>query len=89
MSGSEAGLDGTLLARYSFVFDGADQGHYGIFNVNGKVQNFRLSNDFNLDDHSRIFLDFVLTDGNVFPYAPSIGGNFKNQYMELTYEVQF
>ncbi len=89
INGSDAGLNGTLWARYSYVLDGTDLGQYSVFKVNGRVQSLRLSNDFNLGNHSRILMDYDLTGGNILPYAPSLAGNFFNQYMEVTYEIQF
>jgi hypothetical protein len=89
MSGSEAGLNGTLLARYAFLFDATDQGQYGLVNVNGSVESLRFSSRLQLDRHSRLFLDVDFTNGNILPFAPSTAGNLSNQYMELTYEVKF
>jgi hypothetical protein len=89
MDGSEAGMDHTLRARYSYVFDNKDLGRYSVFRVNGAVKNLGLSNDLHLGDHSRVFLDLDWTEGDILPYAPSLAGNFDNLNLELTYEIQF
>jgi hypothetical protein len=89
MSGSEAGLNGTLLARTAFLFDATDQGQYGLFNVDGSVESLWFSSSLELDRHSRIYLDVDFTGGNILPFASSTIGNLSNQYMELTYEVIF
>jgi hypothetical protein len=92
VNGSEAGYGGSTLARYSYIFDNTDLGQYQIFTVNGTNESWRVSTSFKVNRNSTIYGDYDLTWGNAVPYIgtpPGTSGNLYNQYMGLTYEVQF
>jgi hypothetical protein len=91
INGKEAGYGGTTLARYSYIFDNSDLGQYQVFNINGSNQSWRLSSVFKINRHSNLYLDYDLTGGNAIPYTgtTSPGGKLSNQYVEMTYEIQF
>lgn len=91
-SGSEAGLGGFPLARYSYLFDNSDLGKYQVFNVNGSDNSWRLSTTFKVNRNSSIYADYDLTWGNLIPfYGTPAGssGTLHNQYIGLTYEIEF
>jgi hypothetical protein len=91
INGSEAGMNGTTLARYSYIFDDSDLGSYSVFTINGSNQSLRLSSVFNIDRHSKLALDYDLTGGTAVPYVGALppGQKVNNQYAEVTYEIQF
>ncbi|MGH7738978.1 MAG: hypothetical protein ACREL1_02420 [bacterium] len=91
INGSEAGYAGTTLARYSYIFDNSDLGEYQVFNINGSNQSFRLSSVFKINRNSNLDLDYDLTSGNAIPYSGVVAptGRLSNQYLEMTYEIQF
>lgn len=91
LNGREAGIGGTTLARYSYIFDNSDLGQYQVFNINGTDESWRLSSIFKINRNSSLYLDYDLTQGNAIPYvgSSSPGGTLINHYWEATYEVQF
>ncbi len=91
VNGSEAGYQGSTMARYSYIFDNSDLGDYQIFNINGTNDSLRLSMTFTMNRNSRLFLDYDYTWGNAVPYVGALpsGNTLNNQYAELTYEIQF
>lgn len=92
ITGSEAGYGGSTLARYSYIFDNTDLGQYQVFNINGTNQSWRLSTTFKVNRNSSLYADYDLTWGTAVPYIgtpPGTGGTLDNQYMGLTYEVEF
>jgi hypothetical protein len=91
LKGSDSGFQGTTLARYSYIFDNSDLGEYQVFNINGSNQSFRLSSVFKINRNSSLYLDYDLTGGNAVPYvgATAPGTKLNNQYLEMTYEIQF
>jgi hypothetical protein len=91
LKGSDSGYAGTTLARYSYIFDNSDLGKYQVFNINGSNQSWRLSSVFKINRNSSLYLDYDLTGGNAVPYAGATapGTKLNNQYMEMTYEIQF
>jgi hypothetical protein len=91
LKGAEAGIGGTTLARYSYIFDNSDLGSYQVFNINGSNQSWRLSSVFKINRNSSLYLDYDLTGGTAVPYAgpTAPGAKLNNQYMEVTYEIQF
>lgn len=92
IKGSEAGYGGGTLARYSYIYDNTDLGQYQVFNVNGSNQSWRLSTVFKVNRNSSIYGDYDLTWGNAVPYIgtpPGTSGTLFNQYMGLTYEIEF
>jgi hypothetical protein len=91
IKGTDSGFQGTTLARYSYIFDNSDLGEYQVFNINGSNQSFRLSSVFNINRNSSLYLDYDLTGGDAVPYvgATAPGTKLNNQYLEMTYEIQF
>ncbi len=96
MSGTEMGINGSVLGRYSYIYNNEDLGHYSAFTVNGSIQNWLLSTMFRLDDHSKLNFDYSMTMGNNAPNYGSILGSaaslpavLNNEYMEMTYEIKF
>ncbi|HEY5039942.1 MAG TPA: hypothetical protein VIJ93_12800, partial [bacterium] len=92
LNGSEAGYGGTTLARYSYTFDNRDLlvGGYSVFNINGSWQSWRVSSTFKMTKNSNLYFDYDMTWGNALPYVrTSLPGTLNNQFMELTYEIQF
>ena len=88
VSGTEMGYLGSFYARYSYLFDNSDLGSYSQFNVSGTIQSLRFSLDFKVNHNSSFFLDYDITQGNLYEGFP-IPANLNNQYMELTYEIKF
>jgi hypothetical protein len=92
VNGSEAGFGGSTLARYSYIYDNTDLGQYQVFSVNGSNYSWRLSTTFKVNRNSSIYGDYDLTWGNAIPYIgtpPGTSGTLYNQYMGLTYEIEF
>ncbi len=91
VSGSEAGYNGTTMARYSYLFNNQDLGLYQPFTINGTNNSLRLSTAFTLNRNSKLYLDYDYTFGNAVPYFGTTpnGGNLNNQFAELTYEILF
>jgi len=87
-SGTEVGYLGTLYARYPYLFDNVDLGNYQLVQVNGSVRTLKLSSAFKVNRNSRFFVDYDLTHGDLIPNFPAQGGT-DNQFMELTYEIEF
>jgi len=88
-TGSEAGYNGTLLARYPYLYSNADLGKYSTFTVDGNVQSLKFSSVLQVTKNSTLYLDYDLTRGNIHPYVQTIVGTLENQYMEMTYEIKF
>jgi hypothetical protein len=101
-SGTDMGIDGTTLARYSYIYNNEDLGTYQPFTVNDSVQDLLFSTTFNLDSHSKLHLDYSFetgtnqgTMGNTKTTASGIysganlTGSVNDQYVEMTYEVKF
>ncbi len=86
--GTEEGVDGTLWARYAYVFDGSDLGQYQPFTVNGTNQSWMFTNLFKVNRNSSIDLDLDWTSGNLLPVRPA-PGTLNSLFYEVTYEVRF
>jgi hypothetical protein len=86
--GDEAGYGGTLWARAPYLFDNTDLGAYGAFHVDGQVDGATFSGVVKPDDHSRITLDAGFFRGDMSTWRPA-SEEWKNQFVEMTYEVQF
>ncbi len=86
--GTEAGYDGTLWARYPYLYDNSDLGDYSPVSVNGTNQSLRLSHVFKVNRNSTIYLDYDYTWGNLLTLTPN-QGSLTNQFAEVTYEVKF
>ncbi len=91
INGTEAGYGGTTLARYAYQFDNTDLSvGYTAFNINGSRQSWKLSEDFRMDRNSTLYFDYGLTWGNALPYVgQALPGTLYNQFMEVTYAIQF
>ena len=87
-NGTEAGYNGTLWARYSYLYDNSDLGSYAPVTVNGTNQSIRVSNNFKVNKNSTIYLDYDYTTGNLLPISAN-QGTLNNQFAEVTYEVRF
>jgi hypothetical protein len=87
-NGVEYGYDGTLYARYTYLFDGSDIGDYSPVHVNGTVQSLRWSTTFRVGRNSSIYLDYDWSFGDMLPTVP-LQGTLNNQVGEVTYEVKF
>lgn len=100
-SGSDMGVDGTTLARYSYIMNNEDLGSYSKFTVNDYVGDILFSMTFNIDSHSKLHFDYSFENGtnngtSASPTTASgivpgayLTGAVNNQYVETTYEVQF
>jgi hypothetical protein len=87
-NGTESGMDGTTWARYSYLYDNQDLGRYTAVAVDNKVRSVRISNNFHLNNHADLFLDWAWTD--VKSLLTSMGTTrLIDQYVGLTYEVRF
>ncbi len=86
--GTEAGYDGTLWARYSYLYDNSDLGSYTPVTVNGTNQSIRVSNTFKINRNSTLYLDYDFTTGDLYP-TNTLQGTLNNQFAEVTYEVKF
>ncbi len=90
INGTEAGYGGTTLARYAYQYDNTDLGEYTAFNINGTRQSWKLSEDFRMDRNSTLYFDYGITWGNAVPYVgQALPGTLYNQFMEVTYAIQF
>lgn len=78
----------TLWAHYSYVYDNKDLGHYAPFTVDGNIMSLRFSSIIKVNRNSNIYLDYDWTKGNLMPGNPA-QGTVNNQFMELSYEIQF
>jgi hypothetical protein len=86
--GDEAGLDGSLWARYPYLFDNQDLGRYQRVHVDGRVKSLTVSNSFRLSRQGTLNLDGGWTDGDMAP-SSGILGAWKRQFVEATYEIRF
>jgi hypothetical protein len=80
------------MARSVYQFDNTDLvlGGYSPFNINGSRQSWRVSSTFKIDRNSSLYADYDFTWGNAVPYVgTTLPGTLYNQFMELTYEIQF
>ena len=89
-TGTEAGYNGTLWARYPYLYDNSDLSFYTPVTANETIQSVRLSSSIKVNRNSSLFADYDWTTGtgNLMPINP-IQGNLNNQFVEVTYEVQF
>lgn len=87
-NGTEAGLLGTTLARYSYLYDNTDLGSYGPVTVDGTYKVLALSNNIKVNRNSTIFLEYQWDTGYKIPLG-STQGTQDQQYLGLIYEVQF
>ncbi len=62
-SGTDMGIDGTTVARYSYIYNNEDLGTYTPFTVNDAYSDILLSTTFSLDDHSKLHLDYSFEAG--------------------------
>ncbi len=88
-NGTEEGIDGSTLARYSYVFDNTDLGSYKAFTVNDSVGYYLLSTSFRFDRNSTLYLDYDLSSGNELENVGQITGTLQNQFIGMSYEVKF
>jgi hypothetical protein len=100
-NGSDMGIAGTTLARYSYIMNNEDLGSYSVFTVNDYVSDLMFSTTFNMDGHSKLHFDYSFETGtnngtSTSPTTASgiisgaaLNGTVNNQYFEVTYEVQF
>ena len=88
-SGYVIGTYQTTLARYSYLFNNVDLGHYQVFNVDGSLKNILLSTTFNIDRNSKLHFDYSFASGNEIPNIGPAPGTLNDEFMELTYEVKF
>ncbi len=80
----------TFLARYPYLFDNSDLGYYQPFSVNGTNQSVQLSSEVRTSRNTRFYADYGFTSGDVVPYVGTANtGTLHNEFMELTYEIQF
>jgi hypothetical protein len=86
--GTEAGYNGTLWARYSYLYDNSDLGAYTPVTINGTNQSIRLTNAVKVNRNSTIYLDTDWTSGNLLSLIPT-QGTFNNLFGEVTYEIRF
>jgi hypothetical protein len=86
--GTEAGFDGTLYARYPYLYDNSDLGSYSPVSVNGTEQSLRVSSSVRVNGNSTIYADYDWTTGDLLALTPG-QGTLDNQFVELTYEVKF
>lgn len=86
--GTEAGYNGTLWARYPYLYDNSDLGSYSPVTVNGSNQSLRMSHVFRVNRNSTIYLDYDYTWGNLMTLTPN-QGSLASQFAEVTYEVKF
>lgn len=100
-NGTDMGIDGTTLARYSYIYNNEDLGAYTPFTVNDYTQDLLFSTTFIMDSHSKLHLDYSFETGTnqgtmanpttasgLYPGA-NLTGTVNNQYLEMTYEVKF
>jgi hypothetical protein len=78
----------TLWARYSYMFDNKDFGHYAPFTIDGSIRSLRFSSIIKANRNSNIYLDYDWTKGNLMPGNPA-QGTVNNRFVELSYEIQF
>jgi hypothetical protein len=88
-NGTEEGINGSTLARYSYVFDNTDLGSYKAFTVNDSVGYYLLSTSFRFDRNSTLYLDYDLSSGNDLATVGQISGTLQNQFIGMSYEVKF
>ncbi len=88
-NGSEEGIDGTTMAQASYEFDNTDLGSYQVFTVNGSEEDWMLSTTFRFDRNSSVDLDYDLAWGNDLPTVGQVAGTLHNQFIGLTYEIEF
>lgn len=86
--GTEAGYNGTLWARYSYLYDNSDLGAYSPVNINGTNQSIRFANAFKINRNSTVYLDTDLSSGNLISLIPT-QGNMNNLFGEVVYEIKF
>ncbi len=99
--GSDMGVAGTTLARYSYMYNNQDLGSYSVFTVDDSVNDLMLSTTFNMDSHSKLHFDYSFETGTnngssngsttTSGVAPGyvFNGSVNNQYVETTYEIEF
>ncbi len=87
-SGDEAGYGGTSWARAPYLYDNTDLDAYSVFHVDGQVDGVTVSSVVKPDDHSSVCLDAGFFRGDLLPWRP-VSEEWKNQFVEMTYEIQF
>jgi len=88
-NGTEEGINGSPVARYSYVFDNTDLGSYQPFTVNDSIGYYLLSTSFQFDRNSTLYLDYDLSSGNEIEAVGQITGTLQNQFIGTDYEVKF
>jgi hypothetical protein len=86
--GDEAWYGETLWARTPYLFDNTDLNAYRTNRVDGQVDGVSLSTVVKTDNNSRICLDAGFFRGDMLTSDPS-AQDWKAQFVEMTYEVQF
>lgn len=89
VSGTEMGYLGSPIARYSYLFNNQDLGSYTPVTVNGYDAQYILSTTIETGRNAKLHFDYVMDWGNELQYVGDLGGTLYNQYMELTYELEF
>jgi hypothetical protein len=87
INGLESGYDGTIFARYPYLYDNQDLGDYSIFQIDESVKRWNLSCDFKVTSHSDIWLDYQFSQDD---YRES-NHVYRTFYQKLgtQYEVRF
>jgi hypothetical protein len=88
-NGTDEGINGTTMARYSYIFDNSDLNSYKPFTVNDSVGYYLLSTSFRFDRNSTLYLDYDLSSGNELETVGQISGTLQNQFIGMDYEVKF
>jgi hypothetical protein len=88
-NGTEMGYLGSPLARYSYQFDNADLGYYTPFTIDGNNQYLLFSTAFKINRNSTLYGDYGYSWGNKVPTFAQCVGTIYNQYVGMTYEIEF
>jgi hypothetical protein len=88
-SGREMGYVGSFMARTPYLFDNGDLGYYTVVDMAGTVTHYSLSLLFPIDRHSNLMVDYSMVSGDAHPTLSALPGDLHNQFMGLSYEVEF
>jgi len=88
-NGTDEGINGTTLARYSYIYDPRDLGTYTVFKVNGYNKSFLASLAIEMTLNSHLYFDYGLISGTELVDFGPLQGTLNNQYIAGTYEIKW
>lgn len=89
-NGVEAGYNGTLWARYPYLYDNSDLGAYTPISVDGKDTSLQISNGFKINRNSTLYIDYSFSTTNMVQLTSlPLPADLTMNFGEVTYEIKF